>query len=340
MSKHYSFPSIDQFRQVIRMVRDRAAYHGIPDPTLHFTGSVKLHGTNAGVVREIATGETWAQSREHVITIEKDNAGFARYVQDSAADIDFMFDNAMAYTEHATHIAIYGEWCGQGIQRGVAISQLPKRFVIFGVRMIADTGEGEPIRKWLTKQQVVEIASGGIASIYEFPTFDVTIDFARPELAQNELIRITNEVEARCPYAARFGVDGIGEGVVWMPADDAEWVNLNDLIFKVKGEKHSDSKVKTVAEVDVQKVANMHAFAECVVTNHRMEKMIDKLKEAGLPVEITSIGAFLKHACGDVMKEESDRLTASGLEWKEVAGTVNKAAKQWFMKRLDEQAFG
>ena len=80
MKKFISFPKIGQFRQVIKHVVDSARYFGkdingdaifnptLPVPTLTFEGTVKLHGTNAGVTIN-RDGEIWAQSRENVISV-------------------------------------------------------------------------------------------------------------------------------------------------------------------------------------------------------------------------------------------------------------------------------
>ena len=59
--KVYKMPSIEQFRNVIQEVTHRARYRGEDEqnqpiyedcelPTLTFRGSVKMHGTNAGIV--------------------------------------------------------------------------------------------------------------------------------------------------------------------------------------------------------------------------------------------------------------------------------------------------
>ena len=84
--KHYKWPSIGQYREVVRNIERRARFAGVDErgepiiniaadyPTLEFVGTVKLHGTNAAVV--IGDGEHWFQSRERIITPEKDNAGF------------------------------------------------------------------------------------------------------------------------------------------------------------------------------------------------------------------------------------------------------------------------
>ena len=132
----------------------------------------------------------------------------------------------------------------------------------------------------------------------------------------------------------------IGEGVVWM-VKNPEAVPHNvlphaeNLVFKVKGKKHSDTHTKSTAEVDVEKVANARAFADAVCTEHRLEKMVQKLKEEGTDIDIKNTGSFLKLVGQDVIKEETDRLEASELDWRDVSGAVNIAAKQYWMKLVN-----
>ena len=92
MKKHLSFPSIEQFRTVIANINRQFNFVGLdeqgeaiydmtlPKPILTFTGTVKLHGTNAGVCFNKQAG-LWVQSRENIITPEQDNAGFAFFVE-------------------------------------------------------------------------------------------------------------------------------------------------------------------------------------------------------------------------------------------------------------------
>src|ERR1035437_1113634 len=320
MKKLFKFPSIEQFRNAVKAVRDRCEYHGLPLPTFTFEGTVKLHGTNAGVVKDLSTGEIWAESREQIISLESDNAGFARFVDDNNIPFRTLFDATQVICGSGdnlsvpTHLGIFGEWCGKGIMKGVAITQLEKRYVIFGIRVITDnigfaTDGEEPVMRWLSsdqmKQVVASIDHERIFCINNFKTWKMDIDFAKPELSQNELVRSTAEVEAECPVGKAFGVSGVGEGVVWKIAAPTGVPQTDELIFKVKGAKHSDTKVKTTVEVDVEKVANARAYADAVITDHRLEKMVEKLKEAGIDLDIKNTGAFLKLVGQDVIKEET-----------------------------------
>jgi hypothetical protein len=83
MKKMIKFPSIEQFRSVVATVLRQYNFAGLdengdaiydttkPKPTLTFKGTVKLHGTNAGVSFKYGydnTSEYWVQSRENIIT--------------------------------------------------------------------------------------------------------------------------------------------------------------------------------------------------------------------------------------------------------------------------------
>ena len=87
------YPKIGQFRQVIKHYKEFSAYCGKdvegvplmdyskPLPTVTFTGTIKLHGTNASVVYNPTTEDLYAQSRNNIITVDKDNAEFAFFVE-------------------------------------------------------------------------------------------------------------------------------------------------------------------------------------------------------------------------------------------------------------------
>lgn len=369
MTQHYSFPSIEQYRTVIKYVNDRAARLQVARPKLVFHGTVKLHGTNASVV--VGADEYWAQSRSTIITPEADNAGFAAFahrddiksllVKFAAEAENTYFSFRKDYVEQRpVDVAIYGEWCGGNIQSGVALNKLAKMFVIFAVRLLDKANAERSV--WLMPWDVERafeavarevngrwVAFGHVDDIElplycieKFKTWQLEVDFADPAIAQNELVRITTEVEAECPVGTAFGVTGVGEGVVWTcVGGEATQIKIDDLVFKVKGEKHSDTKVKTIGAVDIERLNSVRELAESFTTDHRLEKGVAFLRESGIEdvFDVKNIGPFLKWVGTDIIKEETDTIVGNGFEVKEVTKAVNGIAKDWFLKQA-EQSLG
>lgn len=321
---HISFPSIDQFRNVIRHVKENCKHHQVVLPTLSFTGTVKLHGTNHAVCMS-PDGEIYTQSRERITTFESDNAGSAAWTLSQSEEfkglfykIKFLYD-----VQDNETIQIFGEWCGGNIQKGVGISRLPKMFIIFAIRI----SENSESQVFFTAEQIQEACTQDFLTVYDFPTFSLDIDFNRPELAQSRLIELTEAVEKDCPVARQllgteFLGELIGEGVVW-----ATEYKGNTLRFKVKGEKHSVSKVKTLAAVDVERLASIREFVSSVVTETRLQQGLEHVEAR----EPKHTGAFLKWVMSDIYKEESDTMVGNGFTSKEVSGPMSTAIRQWFL---------
>lgn len=319
------FPSIEQFRHVIREVQTSHDYqgkdeldnpiyrHSSPYPVIDFTGTVKLHGTNASIVK-YKSGEVQFQSRENVLSLQKDNAQFMLNMM--GKNLDFLFDGI----EFADYIAVYGEWCGQGIQKGVALSELPKMFVIFGWKV--DDVWVDNIQRFDPSRQIYDI--------HQFPTYQVSIDFNQPEMVQNKLIELTIEVENECPVGKYFGVSGVGEGIVF----SANY-NGKRLTFKSKGERHAVSKVKTLNSIDVESLESMNEFVNYAVTENRLKQGLEKLKEMQLPITEKSTGDFLRWLVNDIVKEETDTIVQNGLDVKKLNPLISKAARQWYFNNLE-----
>lgn len=342
--KHYAYPSIGQFRELIYQVNRRANYIGddengdpiydpaLKKPTLDFIGTTKLHGTNASIVFDLYDNSYQIQSRENIIYVDKDNAGFANYITAFAdefleilrADISAHL-NLDSYTYNK--VAVYGEWCGGNIQKGVALNGIDKMFVIFDVRLM-NTINDEKV--WLSHTDIKEISfhQKKVYNIYEFPTWNISIDFTFPQLSQNRLVDLTIEVETSCPVGKHFGNEGTGEGIVWKCTTPG--YERDEFWMKVKGEKHSASKVKTVAAVDVERLSSIKEFVEMVVTPNRCTQSIQKLKEANKPTSRQSLADYLRWIHADIVKEESDTLTENGFTEKEVNSHISAKAKEWF----------
>lgn len=347
------YPSINQFRHVVRNVKHHCSYSGKDDkgepvykapssyPTLTFEGTVKLHGTNASVMHKVGAVESQSfipRSRENVLSVEKDNYGFAKFVENEHDSIGYLIslirDNL---DDYINDIVLYGEWCGSGVQKSVAISKLPKMFVIFGAKVsFGEESEWLDIRDSNQISELDWCNERGIYFIHQFETFKIDIDFNNPELSQNTLIEYTESVEACCPVGKHFGVEGTGEGVVWMPVDD-EYYGSN-FFFKVKGEKHSVTKVKKLAAVDVEKLNSINEFADSVVTENRVQQAIDTLQHESGVITEKHTGDVIRWVFNDVMKEESDTMEASGLEKKDIGKAISSRARKIFFDKLDEAA--
>ena len=360
MAKMSKFPSIEQYRNVCRHVHDATRYKGrnadnspnfdpnIPLPVLKFRGTVKLHGTNSGIGYYFNNPtDYWCQSRENIITPEKDNAGFATFVY-SKRDVFFsIFDNVTAWLLQNGYdlskyegAVIYGEWCGGNIQSGVSINGLPKMLVVFHIKLLAiDTGveqddanEERIGNLYLPEAAVMDTigydSENHIYNTYHFDNYEIEIDFNEPEQKTNELIAITDAVEKCCPVGKHFGNEGIGEGVVWVSVTPP--YTGGNYMFKVKGEKHSSSKVKKTASVDIEKVASIKECVEQIVTENRLRQGLEHMTMNGLAYTPENTGAFLKWVANDCIKEELDTIIGSGLEVKEVSGAISRKAREWY----------
>lgn len=344
-------PSIEQFRNTIKSVERRTNFDGLDEngkaqftkreqPTLKYRGTVKLHGTNAGIVRRFNTeGEPvfQYQSKERILTLTQDNAGFMLAMSAREDSLGRLFDRieaAAGLTQFIEPITVFGEWAGGNIQNGVAINGLPKFFAIFAVRV----GEGEG-SKWFDIEQFkdIEFPDEGIYNILRFGKWEMDINFERPLESQNALIDITMEIEKQCPAGKHFGNDGIGEGAVWVCVTPG-WES-SDYWMKIKGEKHSSSKVKTHAPVDVEAIRAANDFVDYAVTESRLVQGAQYVvRELGKPFDMTSMGDFIRWVYGDVIKEETDTIVANQLDPKKLGGPISNKARVWFTAKFNEGA--
>lgn len=342
MKKHISYPKIEQFRNVIATLNRQFNFVGldeatgepiydlsIPKPVLTFKGTVKLHGTNAGVSYNAEDG-LWVQSRENIITPLQDNAGFAFFVESNREEfIDLLtkvlIKNNIDSKEFT--ISIFGEWCGGNIQKGVALSKMDKSFFIFGVK-ISKPQDSEFNAYWVDSSYL-KAPDKRIYNIEDYESYSMDIDFNMPQLVQNQLADITIAVETECPVGKAFGHSGVGEGVVW----STEYKGVVHR-FKVKGEKHSASKVRTLAAVDTDKLNSIKEFVEYSVTESRFNQGIEKVFGTKEAMDVKKMGDFLKWIVSDIMTEEMDTMVANGLEPKDIGKYISAKAREMFFATI------
>ena len=329
LNEFFKFPSLESFRHVVAHVRKRCDYHGVPYPKLRYFATVKLHGTNAGI-RLLEDGTLVAQSRSRDLTPEDDNAGFAAFVVEHAELIrKFLFNNKPG--------VVFGEWCGGNIQKGVALNQLQKQFVVFAA---TDWSEEPQLVPFLT---FFVVRADGTHDLVEIENPCVDIDFARPDEVVATFEELTSETEDECPYAAHYGVKGIGEGLVWTPGliqwdtvdHPLDWTCYDSrLWFKTKGEKHGNAAVKSTVKVRVQadRVDDMNALVAEICPEWRLQQGVTELAAQGVEREKKNTGAYLKWIATDVLKEQKDMIEASGFESGIVMGEISKIARIFWFK--------
>lgn len=323
--------SIESLRHVCQWMASHCDYHGKEvKPVIRFRGTVKLHGTS-GAVNIKGTTAT-AMGRNRALTINDDSFGFAHYV--AGREDTFRMLAAIATKSLSDEVTIYGEWCGQGIQKKVAVSTLPKMFVVFAIFNHTTDSWVDIHEVKLTPEERGHLNSLNIHLITEAPSFEVEIDFNDPVPAAELISKFTLQVEDCCPFAVTHGVNGIGEGLVWVSEG---WEHR--LVFKSKGEKHkkSDGTRHQVA-VDPEKVASISALVDLLLPEWRLEQGISYLIENKIPLANTSTGPYLKWVAQDILKEESDRIAANPYPWKDIQGTVMNRARDYFINHLNELA--
>jgi len=308
------FSKIGQFRNAVKDMRHIMGTN--PEKTTFaFQGTVKLHGTNAAVGYCPDSDSLYAQSRSRIITPDDDNYGFAKWVDANATALKAL----LVKLGGGKPAIVYGEWAGKNIQKGVALTELEKFFCIFRIKV---DGSHRPL--CIPAGYLPEISRA--YCVTDFATYNITVDALHPEKVVNVLNSITNDVEKQCPVGADFGVDGIGEGVVWRCIDEG----YESLVFKVKGEKHAVSKVKTLAPVDPEKVANVEAFVNYAATENRLNQGVEVI---GLSQ--ANIGAFIGWVNKDINTEEADVLAESNLTMKDVGRQISGVARTFYLNKLN-----
>lgn len=321
---------------------------------VNYRCKVKLHGTNAAVQLH-EKGEIVCQSRESIITPEKDNAGFARWVMTNKEKWNRAIDKA--YTSGLLGYIIYGEWCGPGIQKGVAVANLPKKcFAVFAARIFSATAAPElGSDNLIVEPEELRDLVKGIPDVYVLDWHtrtchygcdtriyaQVNVDWSA---SSEELTKITeeingwvSEVEASDPWTKEvFGIEGTGEGLVFYPCSKEHlgYANFSNLVFKAKGEKHKNIATAKPAQVDASVAAGIDAFVAMVLTEARLEQGATKVSADGaLTYSMKDTGKFVSWVSADVEKETQDELTASGLTFKQVQKAISDKARAWYLAK-------
>lgn len=342
--KLIKYPDTGQFRNVVATVNRMATFVGLddngdaildetlPKPTLTFKGTIKLHGTNAGVSYNDESGiYTQSKGNTYSLDMTSSHMGFTSFVRTKEQlflnTINHIKDKWGIDTSIYT-ITVYGEWVGTGVQKTVAISELPKSLYVFGIK-ISKPNDPNFDSYWLDASELRFPEMDNCWNIYEFETFEIEIDFNNPQLVQNKFVELINYVEDECPVAKHFGVSGIGEGIVWTGSYKGQ-----TLIFKTKGEKHAGkSKVKTLKSVDEGRLAIVNEVVDKITPIWRLNQMFNEATNQGNDIDRKHLGTYIKMVIEDVMKEDHDIIVDAGLEPKEITKGVSNIARMYFFEQ-------
>ncbi len=324
VSTHVSWGSIELLHNVVRTLSN--TLENQPLPVVRYRAKVKLHGANCAV--QIAADGLACQSRTTMLTPESDYKGFAAWVRDHRA----------YFTSLRPGLVVFGEWCGPGVEKGMAISQVPsKLFVVFAVR------DGERVVFDPDEVRALVPAASAPDTLHVLPWDgdDVTIDYGSREHLDRIAAALSTRVAAvehEDPWVQQtFGVSGLGEGLVFYPIE----VNgqpplttpegLAGLMFKAKGDKHRTAGARTAVQVDATAASSVGEFVTLMVPDARLEQGLSSVCDG--VVDMKQIGKFLAWVAADVRKESVAELEASNLTWPQVEKAVQAHARAWFLAR-------
>ncbi|MBL4634642.1 MAG: hypothetical protein JKY56_12260 [Kofleriaceae bacterium] len=321
--------SIDLFHNVVRTLEflhsEEGPEHGTQRPRLQYRAKVKLHGTNAAVQR--TSGGVFAQSRSRVLTVKDDNLAFAKWVDEQSS----------YFSQLPPDTTVFGEWCGRGVQKKVAISQIDRRiFAVFAVQI----GQGESALLETCPERIKAILpDADLVDMYIIPwhLIPISVDYsASLESAVEEINAMVHAIEQEDPWVKSvFDISGLGEGVVMYPmlASALTPESFSLYAFKAKGEKHRTSKSSKAAQIVPEVAEGVPEFVAMQCTTARFEQGFSEACDNQL--NMRSMGGFIKWVTADVKKESEAELEAAGLTWKQVSKEVSTAARQWFKGKCE-----
>lgn len=228
--------------------------------------------------------------------------------------------------DNALSITIAGEWVGEKIQKGVAISRLSRRLVIISAKIngnwVADTDYAD-----------IEAPEDDIYNISRAGTYRSVLFPEEPQRTIDQLEPLADAIAAQCPFAAAFDVTGEGEGIVWK---FGPYIADSDLWFKTKGGRFKPTftpapKKPPVDQAERREAAKALAQAWC--SEQRLEQGWDFLREKQIEQNMKGIGAFLKWLQLDILSEEKGYITEHKIDDEMLKKEIIARGRPWYLER-------
>ena len=185
----------------------------------------------------------------------------------------------------------------KGIQKGVALNELDKAFVIFKIL----DGNGT----WLNMDDYkTVILSPLIRNIGEVPSYSFVLHKGDLDASLKAIDAVVQDIDQKCPFAWQLhGVAGHGEGLVLKP----KGMHQSEHWWKAKGESHQRTRPPTL--LSKAKVSNDKetAYAMKHVTYERLASAKEALhlNDADLTSLLKHLGKLIQWTIADIEREES-----------------------------------
>jgi hypothetical protein len=313
--------------------------HEVQLAPIPIVGTVKLHGTHADIL--VYNDDSIVFQSKGIIGISpsRDNAGFATAMSKKTETLIRLRDLCIAHfrelnsdtpIDPAQPVLIAGEWIGKSIQKDVAIANLSKRFVIVSVNINGqwqrDSDYGDVA---LPDQDIYNVSRAGVFNCTFYPE-DI-------ERTTSELQLLAEQVAQACPFAATFGIDGEGEGIVWKPLHAPYNANPG-LWFKTKGGRFKPTFARPprrCPETAEQNREAAAAVAKIWTSDSRLEQGLDNLRERHIKRNTRGLGAFLKWVQNDILVEEKTYIAEHKIDVPTLKIEISKVAKEWYGERME-----
>ena len=183
MSKHISYGQIPQFRNLIRGLTLHYQYEGLDEngdpiyninkelPIVPLRSTIKIHGSNAGI--SLQNDEIVFLTRNRVAS--GGHFGFVEMMKHREEVSRSLFDQIKETSDWTDGeiISVWGEICGPGVQKGIAMAQCQNNYwVIFGAKITDQEGEG----RWIQNIKDLKCEDDRVFNIYDFPTTTFAVD--------------------------------------------------------------------------------------------------------------------------------------------------------------------
>lgn len=333
---HINWPEIEGFHNVLKYMKAKPELLG-NSPEITYKFKVKLHGFNAGIQLLKSSGDVVAQSRTAILSPKEDKIGFGRWIEARKENFLSVLENKVPQD-----LILFGEFCGPGIMKNVAISKIPnKSFMVFSAKILSED-------HLITEPEVLWDLVQDIPDVYTIPWFEIAKTQAMLNInwlsngekylqdIANEINFWVNQVEKEDPWVKEmFKISGTGEGLVAYPdsVQHLGFENFSMFAFKAKGEAHRVVKQKEAVQIAPEKANSIDNFISMVLPAARLHQGVlavgNSSEAKSLDKKLT--GKFVNWIVNDVKKETMNELEASSLSWDEIIRPLSDYARKWYL---------